>query len=104
MKVLVFLFSVYILVLSGVACSAEDDCCMEEIAQSQNKHSQDADHKPACPCSPFFACGACHAVVMPSTTIPIVKAVQPIVKLQFCYTIQSTADYPTSVWQPPKSA
>ena len=71
MKWLVYLFSFYVLLLSGIPCSADDNCCADEItcATEPGKPAHDPDHKPACPCSPFFACGACHGIVVPSNTM-----------------------------------
>jgi hypothetical protein len=104
MKWFVYLFSLYILLLSGVPCNANDDCCMDEIAQTtaSNKQTGNSDHKPVCPCSPFFACGACHGAVVPNIIIEFSKNLPPVTRLQYFYTVQPLFNFPSSIWQPPK--
>ena len=106
MKLLVCLFSFYVLLLSGVPCNANDDCCNDETTQTtiHNKQKQDTDHTPSCPCSPFFACGACHAVVIPNNYVEFVSILQPVAKLQYFYAVQPLPDFPPVIWQPPKTA
>lgn len=106
MKWLVCLFSLYILLLSGIPCNADDDCCIDEISvtTSQNEETPDPDHKPACPCSPFFACGACHGVVVPNTNIEFSNAIPPVIKPQYFYTERFLPGFQPAIWQPPKTA
>jgi len=107
MKLLFCLFSLYILVLSGIPCRADDDCCMEEIV-SNAAHPQPAKKAGSPeypgPCSPFFACGACHGFVIPKPVIPV-PAEQPVPeKEQVIYKVQSLSDFSSSIWQPPQLA
>ncbi|WP_425430498.1 DUF6660 family protein [Chitinophaga niastensis] len=105
MKWVVYIFSFYVLVLSGIPCNADDGCCTDEISATttSNRESGNADHKPACPCSPFFACSACHGVVIPDNRIEFFKALPPVAKLHFFYSKQSLSDFPAAIWQPPKT-
>ena len=108
MKWLVYLFSLYVLALSGIPCSADDDCCIEETRSTAHSNCADEDasgHKPIAPCSPFFACGACHGITLP--TIAIVTAPEyipaPTEKTSFDQTYIKF-DFHSIIWQPPKIA
>ncbi|RXK80436.1 DUF6660 family protein [Filimonas effusa] len=108
MKWLVFLFSLYVLVLSGIPCSADDDCCIEEsrsLTSSQHEKSSDSDHKPMSPCSPFFACGACHGITLPVLTVICAPEYVPVLveKTSF-YQEYIKFDFHSNIWQPPKRA
>ena len=109
MKRLLYLFSFYILFLSGVPCSPNDGCCQEEIhAATAGQHPADKDsdtnQKPGFPCSPFFPCGACHGVVIPNHTIQVVQPLPPIAKQTSLYTPRPLLAFTAVIWQPPKRA
>jgi len=103
MKLLCCLFSLYILVLSGIPCRADDDCCMEEVAANAANPKQTKGHPEyPRPCSPFFACGASHGFVIPecSTEAPpnyTVPAIHGSI-----YRSQPLPDFFASIWQPPQ--
>ena len=104
-KLLLCLFSVYILVLAGIPCRADDDCCIDEMAataahQQPTKKSQDYPQ----PCSPFFACGTCHGFVVPSCEVAIPGQLpnQPVKRA--VYKGQPLPDFHASIWQPPQAA
>ncbi|WP_188937154.1 hypothetical protein [Puia dinghuensis] len=107
MKVLFSLLALYILVLAGIPCQADDDCCTATIAagsassQPANTRRQ-ADHPS--PCSPFFACGCCHGFVVPQALVCLPKS-QPVQQLQQAfYRPQPLPDFYAPIWQPPKTA
>lgn len=104
MKWFVWLFSFYVLFLSCVPCTAEDDCCMDEIrtTQTSKNESKNEQHKPSCPCSPFFACSTCHGVIPSSINVQFSKIAIPVSKLHFFYTEQDLLDFPPAIWQPPR--
>ncbi|WP_147313929.1 hypothetical protein [Deminuibacter soli] len=107
MKWLLYLFSLYVLVLSGIPCSADDDCCMEEMGvhAASGKAPVSAGHKPCAPCSPFFACGACHGVTIPDNTVSwLTVPVAFAVEQRSCYIAPALADFSPAIWQPPKAA
>jgi hypothetical protein len=105
-KRLLYLFPFYILFLSGVPCSPYDGCCDEElnIAAHSTKTAGKTDHKMDSPCSPFFACGANHGVVIPDLQIDLALPATLIVQLQFLFSERPLLAFIPSVWQPPKSA
>ena len=105
MKWFVYLFSVYILVLTGFICEADADCCVNEIEQHHSHNeSGEQDHKPVCPCSPFFACGGCHAIVATVTVLDISIDRPLSTGLTFFYAGSKLADFSVPVWQPPQTA
>ncbi|HMH20496.1 MAG TPA: hypothetical protein VK563_01915 [Puia sp.] len=105
MKRLLYLFPFYILFLSGVPCSPNDGCCIEEMRTqaSTDQPTGNTDNKADTPCSPFFACGANHGVVIPDHQIEFVQPLPSVAKLQFFYTERPLLAFISSVWQPPKS-
>ncbi|BAV07562.1 hypothetical protein [Filimonas lacunae] len=106
MKWLAFLFALYLLALSGIPCSADDGCCMGEKDISANAHCEkenDTGHNYPAPCSPFFACGACHAVTLPATAIMEVPypVMASVLHLAY-YTPQQLPQFTAVIWQPPR--
>ena len=97
MKWLVYFLSLYVLLLSGIPCNADDDCCGSEI--NTTGHS---GKKPTAPCSPFFACCSCHGVVVPDMQLGLPDdAPVPPEHCSF-YTEPSLPDFSASIWQPPQ--
>lgn len=94
MKWFLCLFSLYIVLLSGISCAADDECCSNPMEQR--------DHKPVSPCSPFFACGAIHAIEVPETFRAKPILIQPIAQLHKEYITPQLSDFFPSIWQPPK--
>jgi len=107
MKMLLCLFSLYILTLAGIPCRADDGCCMEEIAVnaacSQPTKKTGHSEYPR-PCSPFFACGACHGFIVPNPILPIPTQLPVQRQQQDIYEGQSLRDFSSSIWQPPQLA
>jgi hypothetical protein len=105
MKLLLCFFSLYILVLAGIPCRPDDDCCMDEIAANAARpqsEKQSGSREYPGPCSPFFACGACHGFVVPEP-MPPVPAEQPMqLEQQAIYKGQPLPDFSPSIWQPPQ--
>lgn len=106
MKWLLCLFSLYILVLSGIPCQADDDCCIEEtFANATHARSKEQAKHPAYPrpCSPFFACCACHGFLVPDAGLAL-QRYQPAPQQQNSfYQAAALPDFTRSIWQPPKS-
>ncbi|NLR78388.1 hypothetical protein [Chitinophaga eiseniae] len=105
MKWLVYLFSLYVLLLTGVPCEADDDCCSNFTALTEHQESGTGkNHKPVSPCSPFFACGAIHAIVVPEPYRAKPLLLQPVTNTHSDYIEPALRDFPPSIWQPPKQA
>lgn len=104
MKWFVYLFSLYILALSGFTCKAGSDCCKEEIVQQPgNDHSGD-NHESHSACVPFLACGACNSILAPKLYAPLPFALIAAPKISFHYGEASWTNPPGSIWQPPQIA
>ncbi|HEU4556129.1 MAG TPA: hypothetical protein VFS25_24995 [Chitinophaga sp.] len=103
MKWLVYLCSLYVLLLSGIPCSADDDCCkgLMEQAIPRDNHNASKEHNPVSPCSPFFAC-AVHAIVVPETYMVKPVVLPPVAKLHGEYIEPQLHGFFPSIWQPPK--
>jgi len=109
MKWLLYLFSFYLLFLSGVPCSPDDACCMEEMytgapaGPSNGNKNNDKERQPEFPCSPFFACGANHGVVIPNYHLQLAHPILPSTGWASLYTENAPLIFIPSIWQPPKA-
>jgi hypothetical protein len=103
MRWFVYIFSLYLLILSGLTCNAAGDCCKDEIpAETSAGHQDDDDHRPVSLCSPFFACGTCHSVLTPELSFDFPQPFTLTRKLHFFYGEISFTDLTLSFWQPPQ--
>ncbi|HEY6900708.1 MAG TPA: hypothetical protein VI233_08705, partial [Puia sp.] len=104
-KLLLCLFSLYLLVLAGIPCRADDNCCIEEVAANAAR-PQPAKGRPEYPqpCSPLFACGTCHGFLVPeyNTGLAPYDAIPAIHGA--VYHSQPLPDFSPSIWQPPQIA
>ena len=105
MKQLLYLFSFYILLLSCLPCKADDGCCAEEAGVVAAQHKEPLpDQREKLPCSPFFACGACHGFIIPETTLSLTKPVLRTPKPSAPFIDHYLGDFSPSTWQPPRQA
>lgn len=101
MKLLVMILSLYVLLLSGIPCNAFGHCCSDEIESSSNSQ-EPLKHKPEFPCSPFFACGSCHAIIVPQITYEVTAPIIFDKERHFYHSEGSVVQYSYSIFQPPK--
>ncbi|SEW45040.1 hypothetical protein SAMN04488122_3408 [Chitinophaga arvensicola] len=99
MKWFLIIFSLYVVILSGIPC----DCQEDDYACNT---TEPADHrKPDCPCSPFFACSTCHGVVLPDAGVKLTRPVYtPNQQVFHPYQENAVSQYPLPVFQPPRLA
>jgi len=102
MKWFVYVFSLYLLILSGFTCNAAGDCCKEDLNTEASQGHKDDDHKPVSPCIPFLACGACHSVIATQISFEFEYTFISNRKLQFPYLEPSLKTSISSIWQPPQ--
>ncbi|MFY0254786.1 DUF6660 family protein [Chitinophaga sp. 30R24] len=105
MKWLLLLFSLYVIILSGIPCDCQEDDFMYATATSADSHNNhhDGEHQQQdCPCSPFFACSTCHGVVIPDGSIKIIKPVYVDKQVFYPYKENAVIQYPFSIFQPPQ--
>lgn len=97
MKWFICFFSLYIVLLSGIPCSADDSCCIDETGQADH-----ADHKPVSPCSPFFSCSTCTKVVLSKVEFELQGIELQDSKLPFFYSDKALPQAAYPIWQPPQ--
>ncbi len=100
MKVLAIIFSVYVLLLTGIPCVDRpfDKCASAaDCSNSTNGGDHGLDH-----CSPFCVCNCCgnHVVNMNTTLIPEVFTCRGELMYWVPVSINSNPAY--AIWQPPK--
>ncbi|MEP7238608.1 MAG: DUF6660 family protein [Ferruginibacter sp.] len=103
MKIIVFIFSIYLLVLPGMAC-AETDGCTDELQSSVTQTGNHTQHEQE-DCGAFCTCSCCVHIVSVSFQIPVIIIDKPVVKgkLLSCYNnILLPSNYFGNIWQPPK--
>jgi hypothetical protein len=103
MKRLLHLLPFYILLLSAMPCKADDGCCSDEVittAAHQNKTLP--NEKSSLPCSPFFACGACHGFIVPDSGIPVEHQETPPVPKSTLPESNTLPGFASFIWQPPR--
>ncbi|MFB6457980.1 DUF6660 family protein [Chitinophaga sp. Hz27] len=103
MKLFVYIFSIYIVLLSCLPCN--DAAAVNDQLKQELVHSTDTDHPHSQPdfCSPLCICSCCNVQVMPVTIHTYVP-----------YHISSSHIFPSfqsdlytarsmDVWQPPRT-
>ncbi|OJU29406.1 MAG: hypothetical protein BGN92_03430 [Sphingobacteriales bacterium 41-5] len=105
MKIIAFIFSLYILLLSGMPCTDAQDCNLPtttqvSATQSHDNHQHETEH-----CPPLCHCSCCSVAVskMPLLAFTYVKPTF-VVKENFSfYKSHHLTGFLEAVWQPPKS-
>lgn len=104
MKLLVFIFSFYLLALALMPCSDKDDCKYVKTYKSalaatdHSSHDNDVEK-----CSPFCMC-ACCGLSFNSSCFPTDLGLNfstVVLKADF-YTTSFVSEFSFSIWQPPK--
>ncbi len=98
-KMICFILSLFVFVLSAVPCCADDYCNDEsKMEQSCTEHQ---DRNDCNGCSPFITCGTCIGFIFSKTDYNF----QPITRLQSkfipCQQVFEE-NYFIEIWQPPK--
>jgi len=104
-KIIAFIFSLYILLLSGMPCTDAQDCNLPtttQVSTTQNhgNHQHESEH-----CPPLCHCSCCSVAVskMPLLAFTYVKPTF-VVKENFSfYKSHHLTGFLEAVWQPPKS-
>jgi hypothetical protein len=102
MRSLGHLLAFYVLLLTVIPCNPQDNCCNEEITAS-SRSGLPTNSKPEFPCSPFFACGANHGIVIPEVEIQVYQLRHHTEKRIAQNTEKPSFLSRPSVWQPPKA-
>jgi hypothetical protein len=104
MKWFVYLFSLYLLTLSGFTCKADSDCCKDELIEQTGTGHHDDDHKTHSACVPFLACGACNSILLNQLSVKLPARNTTIPKAPFYYLETAWTNALGSIWQPPQIA
>ncbi|RYF68497.1 MAG: hypothetical protein EOO39_19310 [Cytophagaceae bacterium] len=105
MKGVLYLFSVWLLLLTGLPCpDAECHAHTDKVTQTAGAPSDD-EHEHKAPCSPFCHCATCPGFSVPrpfSYARPSELSATSPSRLVFTYHSPSQATVLSAVWQPPK--
>jgi hypothetical protein len=105
MKVVICLFSFWLLLLTGLPCP-DADCHIHETiaAATHDSHSAD-EHGHKAPCSPFCHCATCLGFSIPLSVKYILAptpSAAPADQQLFAYQSPAPSDVASAIWQPPK--
>ncbi|MEO7308654.1 MAG: DUF6660 family protein [Ferruginibacter sp.] len=103
MKILVFIFSLYFLVLPCMACAGTELCADDQqnsVIQTTDQHQHEKDD-----CGSSCDCSCCVHIVSLSYLSPKIIIDKPFVKnkIQYFYNnISLPSNYFGNIWQPPR--
>ncbi|HQW93661.1 MAG: hypothetical protein IPH68_10615 [Chitinophagaceae bacterium] len=103
MKIIVFIFSIYLLVLPGLAC-AETGMCADEPKSSVNQTAGQSGHEQE-DCGAFCTCSCCVHIVSVNVQSPhfLPGKISAKRALFFFYNnISLPSNCFGNIWQPPK--
>ena len=105
MRILLWIFGIYILALSAMPCSDVSNNCNSDpafVAQDfGHNHGTDRDDK----CSPFCFCHCCSVPSNTKLTALEIQIVHPLIPTKVSYPIRNTSlvsNFSPNIWQPPK--
>ncbi len=102
MKILCFILSLYVLLLSAELCCSDDICNDEIKTEHADNHSQHHKDSDCNTCSPFFSCGTCTGFVFTWSWVDFQGVAFVEDKLVPVYKSQFATDFFAKIWQPPK--
>ncbi|MBK6379776.1 MAG: hypothetical protein IPO01_05755 [Chitinophagaceae bacterium] len=104
MKTILLIFSIYLLLLPGIACAGTDTCSDEsENTLASMNHADHEDEEDGC--GSFCSCSCCVHIVsvnFQSAFIVCDKPLQRNKQLSFYHNISLPSNYFGNIWQPPK--
>lgn len=103
MKILYFILSLYVLVLSISPC-CEDNNCIDNDHLLKTEQSDNSQHDNDCKgnCSPFYTCNTCVGFIITKTNDNLTIIATFVVKNIILYNQQFVENYFAKIWQPPK--
>jgi hypothetical protein len=102
-KTILLIFSVYLLLLPGIACAGTDNCS-DQAGSSVAKTAGDGQHEKE-DCGNFCTCSCCVHIVSVNFQSPIINIDKPVeesVKHFFYHNVSLPSNYFGNIWQPPK--
>jgi len=101
-KIIYFLLSLYIAVLSTVSCCADNNCNDEIKTEQSAGHSQNNDDNDCNSCSPFVSCCSCSGFVFSDEGFRFIEMSSIKDKFVADYRSQFSSGFIATIWQPPK--
>jgi len=102
MRLLCFILSVYVIMLTVKPCCA-DDCRTEQTTKTEQASKLPFKNKECPGCSPFFTCGTCVGfVVAKPFTLDLKLIAESPAKIYADYQQPHVKHVPLSIWQPPQ--
>jgi hypothetical protein len=103
-KTILLIFSIYLLVLPGIACAGVDACSdeAENVVTQTNNHT---DHEDEEDCGSFCTCSCCVHIVSVNFQSAVIVCDKPLFKnrqFSFYHNIFLPSNYFGNIWQPPK--
>lgn len=99
------IFSIYLLVLPGIAC-ADTDNCTDELQSSVTQTGNNTGHENEKEdCGAFCTCSCCVHIVSVNFQSAVIICDKPLLKNKqlSCYcSISLPSNYFGNIWQPPK--
>jgi hypothetical protein len=101
-KLLIAIFSFYVLLLPAVPCSDNKEC--RENAAAAKAASGNPDHHDEESCNPFCNCNCCGQVFTPVFQVNRTAITRPVSQKQhyFYKDIFISPDFLGTIWQPPR--
>jgi len=102
-KLLIFLFSFYILLLPALPCGDTKECRETAATEVQGQTGNHKEHEEEA-CSPFCNCSCCGQVFTPVVQLNRTAIVRSIPQRQqpFYQDSSLSSDFLGTIWQPPK--
>jgi hypothetical protein len=103
MKPILLIFSIYLLLLPGIACTGADNCS-EELTNTVGRATSHGEREKE-DCGNFCNCSCCVHIVSVNfqlSAISIDKPVSEGTKHSFYHNISLPSNYFGNIWQPPK--
>lgn len=99
MKLICFILSIYVLILSTVPCCSDDNCIDEIETAHVDNHRQDHKEAECNSCSRFLTCGSCSGFMFLNLdSLRVYLSIETLIP--FCPSL-SINDYGAKIWQPP---
>jgi hypothetical protein len=104
MKVVSFILSIFILILSVTVYSTNDNCNDDvKTEQTSNHHTSQENHNHCSDnCSPFLICNTCLGFINNAQFINIEPSFFLIEEKHSAFNSNRITTFCTSFWQPPK--
>lgn len=100
MRIVTYVLSFYLLLLTAVPCCVQDDCSAD-TAISQNTDQQQPEEERS-NCSPFFVCGSCTGFTLNEISFHVTVYAQPDDQKFPGWINLYYPSYISAFWQPPR--